>query len=77
MDILIYGVNMKPPTSRILAELLLTCRRSANSCQERVGIGDVQMYMVVFSILLLVRSLGYHQTCTTDSYGCTSDGSFG
>ena len=41
MDIQVCGINMRPPTSRILADLLLTCRRGAKSCQERMGIGDV------------------------------------
>ena len=41
MDIHICGINMRPSTLRILADLLLTCRRDANSCQEHVGIGDV------------------------------------
>ena len=41
MDSYVSGVNMRPPASLILAELLLTCRRCANSRQEHVGIGDV------------------------------------
>ena len=40
MDIHICAVNKRPPTSRILAELLLTCGRCANSRREHVGTGD-------------------------------------
>ena len=56
---------MRPSTQRILAELLLTCRRAAKSRQEHVGIGDIYVYL----ILRLVRSLGYHHARTTDIYG--------
>ena len=41
MDIHICGVDMRAPTSRILAQFLLTCRRCAISRQEYVGIGSV------------------------------------
>ena len=54
----VCGINMRPSTLRILAELLLTCQRCAKSHQEHMRISDI--YIVVYLILRLVRNLGYH-----------------
>ena len=52
MDIHVCGTNKRPPTSRILTELLLTCRRCAKSRQAYMEIRHVYLF------LRLLRSLG-------------------